>query len=457
MSLDLAADGQIVSLTAPARARAKAHFHVSRLAPHLPLARLELNDLDVLARVAVKGSTTSLNAEYGSGWSTTILKDLPATLPALQEISEFTLETHGSFPRIPGMPTLPSGEFPSLPKPMAFKLKGAWPASPDVPLLQVLTRSGAGLHISDITSGVAELWMPALRLETLGVKADVSGIKTVDGKGDLSLRSETLIDKGSLHSSTVIPFSNNRGSLALKLQRTPEFFRIELADKLAIGPLLSSIEPFLEQTGLRFEGVTSKAEIKAFEATARFSGRELTALAAALDVPPGLLASVDFSKVSCGSTSIPFQRMEIWLPSDPAASGGLQLRASPAVAITPGIHSTDVTLALNRLNFLGTDGESRQYRAELSLASRINVALPLSSPKPTNPLLEKLALSASDFRGHAQRALQSFGDSRTKPAPDISDVTWKLELHNPSTAEPLFSIGQDKATLALHAGVEQIA
>jgi hypothetical protein len=457
MSLDLAAEGQIVSLAAPDRARAKARFHVSRLAPDLPLARLELNDIDVLARMAVKGGTTSLNAEYGSGWSTATLKDTPATSPELREISEFNVETHGSFPRTPGMPVLPSGGFASLLKPMAFKLTGVLPASPDVPSLQVVTRSGAGLHISSITTAVGQLWMPDLRLEALGVKTAVSGIKTASGNGNLSLRSEILIDKGSLHASTVIPFSNNGGSLTLKLERAPDVLHVELADKLAIGPLLLSIEPFLEQASLSLQGVTSKAEVKAFEATARFSGPELTAVEAALDVPPGLLASVDLSKLSRRPTSVPFRRMEIWLPSDPATSGGLQLRASPAVGPTPRSRSTDVALTLNRLSFLGIDEEARQYSGELSLASKINLALSSNGLQSTYPLREKLALSAVDFRGHAQRALQSLGNFGTKPAPHIRDVSWKLEVQNPSMAEPVFSIGQDKASFALHAGVAQIA
>ena len=457
-SLSLGAQGQLFSLATPFHARAETHLHVSQLAPGMPSVRLEINDLDALAGVVLKGKAASFNTQYGSGWSVAALKDMSMALPELREIPEFSLETHGFFPHTPdagSVSTRLNAVIPELPKQVVFRLNGKWPENADVPLLQVLTKSGAGIRVTDVTPRITRLSLPASRLEAFGASTDVSGIQTATGKGDLSLHSEMLLNKESLDSSITIPFPNDEGSLALNLQRTPEALHLALADRLPIGPLLSSFEPFLSQAGFNLEGVTSQAEIKTFAVTGRFSGTKLTALDAKLDIPPGLLAAVDFSKSSSQGATPSFRRIEIRLPSAGAAPGGLRLRISPAADATASSSSTDIALALDSLSFLGISPEAEEYRADLSLASRVKAILPADSTPSPNPLMEKLSLAGSDFRNQAASAAQMFSDSGPAPDNSLRDITWKLEMHNPS-AQPFLSMGQDKASLALRALVEQI-
>jgi len=462
-SMSLGVQAQLFSLATPLHARADTHLHVSQLAPDLPPARLELNDLDVLAGVVLEGKATSLNAQYSSGWSVAALKDMSMTRPGLREIPAFSLETHGSLPRLPANilsaaaneSTRLSSVISNFPKQVVFKLNGKWPASTEFPLLQVLTRSGTGIRVSDVTTRVTRLELPASRLEAFGTLTEISGIQTADGKGNLSLRSEILLDKESLSSSIMIPFTNNRGFLSLNLRRTPETFHLALADRLPMGPFLSSLEPFLSQAGLSLEGVTSEAEIKTFGVAGRFDRNELTALDGELEIPPGLLAAVDFSKSSRQGSALPFRRIEIWLPSEPVVQGGLRLRISPAADATASNRSTDIAVAIDRLSFLGISPEAEAYRADLALKSRANVVLPSDSPTSSNSLSVKLSVAASDFRSQAARAVQTFGDSGTIPGQSPRDITWQLEMQNPS-AQPFLSIEPDKASLALRARVEQI-
>ena len=454
VSLNLEAVGQLVSLTSPFEAHAEAHAHVLRIVSDVPPVGLEVNDLDVLTRVALKNRAADVTAQYSTRWSAATVKSPSVAMPELREISEFRLETHGSLPRIPGNILSSVADIPlrlNFPKQIAFRLSGTWPSSHDAPVVQILTQSGAGVRIADIKTGLTQFSLPDARLNALGANTDVSGIQTANGDGNLSLHSEMLVDldKGNLRSSVEIPFSNRQGSLALRLQRTPEAFHLELADRLPIGLLLLDIEPFLSQAGFNLRGVTSQAEVKTFAVNGHFSGPELTALDVDLDIPPGLLASVDFSKLSSPPPVIPFHRAEIWLRPGLAAPGGFQLSVSPVATTTSSNRSADIAFTLSGLSFLGTSSDATPYQGDISVASKLNVVLPSNVLRSTNPVLAKLSLAASDFSGLVRSALRGLGDAGKTHADSLRDVTWQLQLHNPSATEPFLEIGPDKASLGL--------
>lgn len=457
MTANIGGTGQLVALESPISGWAEAQMLIPHLSSDLPSGRLELNGLNVSLRMSEKSGVSSISSQYASDWSTVAIKGMTGRLPGLKEVTEFTLESHGFLPQLPNSKQArhpleqPGPGVASLPKQITFRLQGRWPASRGAPLVEILSSAGIGVRVADIKSLITKLDVPDSRLETLKTQLHAFGIQTADGKGNLTLSSQTEISRRGTMALISTPLTRG-GQLALRIENTPQTLGIELADLLPVGHLISELEPFIQQAGFRLAGFTSDAEIKTFTAIAKFSDeREVTGLDAELEIPPSMLASLDLPKLLPGRP-LPFEKIDVLLPYDPA--GRIRLTVHPSVDRDHERNLTDVAVGLDHLVFVGVDSAARKYQAEVSLSTKATLWIGDKNNSAANPVWEKVIASGSALSGHAGNALRFFG-SEFDSQPEISNVTWTLELGN-RTGNPVLSVAPDKLSLDLSGAVKDI-
>jgi hypothetical protein len=437
LAFSIAADGRLPSTPTAGDGRLDARVRVPRMAIHSRQpAEVDVRDLYV--------SVGAGHVAYESGWSSlTLLPGPPPKAFCLEEISRLDLSADGEAkgvapPRsvladgVPGIQ--PCLDLPDVPAERRFKFDGVWPG------IRLQGPSGAGVEIRAIDARIQRADLTGGRLRALELDTDLSGIRTLDGGGNLRIATHTAIAETTTRVSSSL-FGTNPASLAdLTLDASPGLVALAAAPRARTEDIVAAVTPFLTAAGVSLDGVTPKARINSLTADLRFDGPAMTGANARLEVAPGPLASIAFAPERA------LRSLDVAIAeSGTTAAGVFQISLSR----TPNAERASVTLStdVSHVSVHAVDARGADIQTRLDVHADARGALH-DAVQPAHPIGTRLSKAAGDFARHVNNAIQVFGPPRAA-APSPLDVGWNLRVHNATPGPPALKIDREAIGLDL--------
>jgi hypothetical protein len=356
---------------------------------------------------------------FSSGWNRLVL---PATAGdwTLKDIAKLRLETDGTatgafFKQLDTLRERASGFH--FERERWFRIEGNLEAGTSSLIIQ--GREGRGFRISPVVD-TRLLRIKRGRVAESNIHAQASGIRTLDGQGNLSAASDWKAEGKSSSLAVHVPESNGADLLDITFLRQPGSLRLSLNKQLPLARFMPEVQPFLNQAGIHLSEFEIGATLLQLDGQADFTGNEWTRLAARAETAPGPLFRFT------GSTS----------PANPL----------------------DVTSVRGlRANLTGENGAARATAEAPGLAIRsnggaehanidANVTATLSHSTSPSPLFSKIRTTVAGIRAGIEGARRTFQSSEDKPP-----LAWKLKLSDGAAEEPALNVGQDRLKLRLRA------
>lgn len=427
LTFAISADGRLPSTPTAGDGRLDARLRVPRIPIHaLQPAEVDVRDLDVSVRAG--------RVAYESGWSSVTTPPAPKAF-CLDEVSRLDLSADGDAKGIAAPrdvfangapPTQPCLDLPLVPAERRFTFNGVWPG------IRLQGPSGAGVEIRTIEARVQRADLTGGRLRALDLDTDLSGIRTLDGGGDLRIATHTAIAETETRVSSSL-FGTNHASLAdLRLDASPGRVALAATPRARTEDVVAAVTPFLAAAGVSLDGVTPRARVNSLTAELRFDGSAMTGANARLEVAPGPLASIAFAGEG------PLRSLDLAI-AEPAPGGVFQagVERAPDSERASITFSTDVS----RLSVHAVDSQGAAIQTRLDLHAGARGVLH-DDVQPAHPVGTLLSRTTGDLARHGNNAVRVFGPPATA-APSPLDVSWNLRVRNATAAEPAFRVSRD--------------
>jgi hypothetical protein len=300
----------------------------------------------------------------------------------------------------------------------SFRIEGNIEAGASSLVIQ--GRQGGGVRISPVVD-TRLLRIKRGRIAESAIHAQASGIRTLDGQGNLSTAADWKAIGNS--SSLVAHVSGSDGADLLNstLLRQPGSLGFSLNKQLPLARFMPAVQPFLSQAGINLSEFEIGATVLQLEGQADYAGSEWTRLVARAETAPGPL----------------FRFTESTNPAKPL----------------------DVTSARRfRVDVTGHDGTMRMTAEAPGLAVRseggaehanvdANVTATLSHSTSASPLLSKIHTTIAGVRAGIEGAQRAFPLN----SEEERTLVWRLKLSDVVADEPALSVGSDRLKLRLRA------
>jgi hypothetical protein len=407
LTLSLAGDPHSINL----------HTHVPEMIlPDVAPLRIETEDLQLSGRWR-RGNPSEVR--FSSGWNRLGLPAMAGDW-TLKDIAKLRLDTDGTatgafFKQLDTLREHASGFH--LERVRSFRIEGNVGAGASSLIIQ--GREGKGVRISPVVD-TRLLRIKRGRVAESDIHAQASGIRTLDGQGNLSTAADWKADEKSSSLAVRVPETSGADRLDITFLRQPGSLRFSLSKPLALARFMPEVQPFLNQAGINLSEFEIGATLLKLEGQADFAGNEWARLAARAETAPGPL----------------FRFTENTNPANPL----------------------DVTSVRRlRVNLTGGDGAVQITAEAPGLAVRSNgrvehanidatLTATLSHSTSASPLLSKIRTTVAGMRAGIEGARRAFQSSEDKPP-----LAWKLTLSDGAAEEPALSVGQDRLKLHLRA------
>jgi len=443
LAFSISADARLPTTTTANDGRLSARVRVPRMAIQSGPLRAEVRDLDVTAGAG--------RLVYGSGWSSLTTPPAPKAF-CLEEVPRLDLSADGDAKGVApprdlfagGAPsTQPCLALPNVAAEQRFKVDGVWPG------IRLQGPSGAGIEIRTIDSRIQRADLTGGRLHALELDTNLSGIRTLDGGGDLRIETHTAIAETATRVSSSL-FGANRASLAdLTLDASPGRVVLAATPRARTEDAVAAVTPFLSAAGVSLDGVTPKARVNSVTAELRFDGPTITRVTARLEVAPGPLASIAFAP---GRSPEALRSLDLAIAeSAPVAVFQVSLERAPNSERASVALSTDVS----RVSAHAVDGNGADIQTSLDLHADVRGALH-DAVQPAHPVGTLLTKTAGDLARHGNNAARVFWPPASAARAPV-DASWNVRLRNATANQPVLKIDRDAIGLDLAIGPATIS
>ena len=446
-----------LSLNAKLGERLDSRVVIRELALEAERVQAELNNIEIKGEVSWVDDEPRPNLTFKSGWGSIQTPALPSSFQ-LDKIAKLDLSAKGKIRRgTLDTDTLGLNQLPdpctgrNLPQLDRFRIKGEWPANPDVPFLSILGEtgpqiaislpddsdpdlriqgpSGSGIRIGQTERVIERLSLPAARLEALAAQLNVSGIRTLDREGNLNSQTSVVRSSDATELTTFLQGADDATLLGLQLNPSGEGIEFAATEAVLLGRLKPALDPFLGHIGCDLSWITTTARIEQLEGSVKFAEEGLSSFGATLKVSPGPLLTLDIEKaLGAASGSDPAFLREIRLaidsedPSKPAKSAKFRLLADLNLATT-----IDADVPELRIDAWDRSGLQRRAKVNLSLGAEAPLR---PGEAAANPIIGELGTIGRNLRSQWQNARRIFGESDSSDRDGSFDLDWNLDLTN---------------------------
>jgi hypothetical protein len=413
LTLSLAGDPQSMSL----------QTRIPRLAlPDVAPLQIEVDGLQLSSQWR-RGNSSELR--FSSGWNRLVL---PATAGdwTLKDIAKARVETDGTATRallkqLDALRQRASG-FHFEPE-RWFRVEGS--TEDGARLLLIQGRQGGGARISPVVD-TRRLRIKRGRIAESAIHVQASGIRTLDGHGNLSTAVDWKAIGDSSNLAVHVPGNDGAGLLDATFQRHPGWLRFTLDKPLSLARFIPEVQPFLSQAGINLSEFEIGATVSQLDAQADLAGSDWTRLVAQVETAPGPLFR--FSQ-----NSSPANPLDVAVGSN-ARSRGLH------VNLDGGDGTVRVTAEAPGLA-VRSEGGTEHANIDADLTATLS-----HRPAPS-PLFSKLRGTVAGVRAAMEGTPRAFPvNSEEKPP-----LAWKLKLSDDASEAPVLTVGRDRLKLRLHA------
>ena len=362
---------------------------------------------------------------FSSGWNQLVLPAIPWNW-TLKDIAKLRLETEGMathelFQQLDALREQAGGL--RFEPGRWFRVEGH--AGPAASLLLIQDRQGAGVRISPVVD-TRLVRIKRGRIAESEIHADASGIRTLDGHGNLSTSADWKATGDSSTLALHVRVSDASDLLNATFLRQPGRLRFSLDKELSFARFIPEARPFLSQAGIDLSNFEIGATLLQLEGQADFAGSQWTGLAARVETAPGPLF-----RFTPGTPHA--NPLEVAVGSGSATRGlGITLAAKDGTA--------RVTAEVPVLAVRSGDGAER---ANIDA----DVTATLSDSTEPSPLISKIRSTSANVWAGIEGARRVFGANSGEKAP----LAWKLSLSNDVAQGSAFTLNHDRLKLHLRA------
>ena len=366
---------------------------------------------------------------FSSGWNRLVVPTIAGDW-TFKEIEKLRLETGGTatpafFEQLTALRKR-AGRVPFDPEHW-FRIEGRSGAAASSVFIQ--GRHGGGAELSPVVD-IRLLRIRRGRIAESNIHAEASGIRTLDGRGNLSAAADWNDIGNSCTIAVRVPARGGANLLETTFLRLPGLLRFRLSHELSLARFIPQVQPFLSQAGIDLSDFEIGATLLQLEGQADFAGSEWTRLVTRAETAPGPLFRFTPS-------SSPATALEVAL-----GSSGRGLR----VDLAAGEGTARVTAEAPGLS-VRLDGGAEHANIDASFTAT------LSHSASASPLLSKIHGTLADVRAGIESARRVFPINSEEKAP----ITWKLKLSDDGAGEPVLAVGSDRLKLRLRADPSSIS